>query len=327
MSAKYYVTLTNYGAELVAAAHDLQSITLTEIVIGDANGVPYQPIDHTDLTQLVHQTAAVEVREVKVENNSATVSAIIPAHVGGFNIHELGLKDASGKLVYIGNYHGAYKPIIAEGGGGELELVIDIKGTAGAQALIEINPLIISADKAWVQQQLNELRAYFNPLLAKPGTIEIWSNPIPPAYALECNGAAYSRTEYKDLFDVIGTAFGAGDGNTTFNVPDFRAEVPRGWDHGRGIDAGRIFGSAQDASSVFMGDSTVTASRVANLYNKYDDNIATMRDALNGEPTTINASNLSVLSSGAQVVDPITPQEVTMSVRVRNVAVMFIIRT
>jgi len=162
MSAKYYVTLTNYGAELVAAAHDLQSITLTEIVIGDANGVPYQPIDHTDLTQLVHQTAAVEVREVKVENNSATVSAIIPAHVGGFNIHELGLKDASGKLVYIGNYHGAYKPIIAEGGGGELELVIDIKGTAGAQALIEINPLIISASKTWVLEKFNELMEAIN---------------------------------------------------------------------------------------------------------------------------------------------------------------------
>jgi len=162
MSAKYYVTLTNYGAELVAATHDLQSITLTEIVIGDANGVPYQPIDHTDLTQLVHQTAAVEVREVKVENNSATVSAIIPAHVGGFNIHELGLKDASGKLVYIGNYHGAYKPIIAEGGGGELELVIDIKGTAGAQALIEINPLIISASKTWVLEKFNELMEAIN---------------------------------------------------------------------------------------------------------------------------------------------------------------------
>ena len=127
MSAKYYVTLTNYGAELVAAAHDLQSITLTEIVIGDANGVPYQPIDRTDLTELVHQTAAIEISEVKIENNIATVSAIIPANVGGFNIHEIGLKDTSGKLVYIGNYHGAYKPVIAEGGGGELELVIDIK--------------------------------------------------------------------------------------------------------------------------------------------------------------------------------------------------------
>lgn len=157
MPAKYYVTLTNYGAELVAAAHDLQSITLTEMVIGDANGIPYQPIDHTDLTQLVHQTAVVEISEVKVANKNATVSAIIPANVGGFNIHEIGLKDASGKLVYIGNYHGAYKPVIAEGGGGELELVIDIKATAGAQALIEIDPLILSASKAWVLEKFNEL--------------------------------------------------------------------------------------------------------------------------------------------------------------------------
>jgi len=157
MPAKYYVTLTNYGAELVAAAHDLQSITLTEMVIGDANGIPYQPIDHTDLTQLVHQTAVVAISEVKVANKSATVSAIIPANVGGFNIHEIGLKDASGKLVYLGNYHGAYKPVIAEGGGGELELVIDIKATAGAQALIEIDPLILSASKTWVLEKFNEL--------------------------------------------------------------------------------------------------------------------------------------------------------------------------
>lgn len=154
MPAKYYVTLTNYGAELVAAAHDLQSITLTQMVIGDANNVPYQPIDNTHLTQLVHQTTAIEIREVKIENSIATVSAIISANIGGFNIHEIGLTDASGKLVYIGNYHGAYKPVIDEGGGGELELVIDIKATAGAQALIEINPLIISADKAWVNKLL-----------------------------------------------------------------------------------------------------------------------------------------------------------------------------
>ena len=70
MPAKYYVTLTNYGAELVAAAHDLQSITLTQMVIGDANNVPYQPIDNIHLTQLVHQTAAIEVREVKNENRN-----------------------------------------------------------------------------------------------------------------------------------------------------------------------------------------------------------------------------------------------------------------
>jgi len=40
---------------------------------------------------------------------------------------------------------------------------------------------------------------------------------------LDCNGQAVSRTAYSDLFAKIGTAFGVGDGSTTFNVLDFRA--------------------------------------------------------------------------------------------------------
>ncbi len=43
-----------------------------------------------------------------------------------------------------------------------------------------------------------------------------------PTNMLLCNGAAVSRTTYSTLFNVIGTAFGAGDGSTTFNLPDFR---------------------------------------------------------------------------------------------------------
>ncbi len=46
------------------------------------------------------------------------------------------------------------------------------------------------------------------------------SNVIPPGF-LECDGSAISRTEYADLFGVIGTKYGAGDGSTTFNVPDY----------------------------------------------------------------------------------------------------------
>ena len=43
-----------------------------------------------------------------------------------------------------------------------------------------------------------------------------------PTGWLNCNGGAVSRTTYADLFAVIGTYFGAGDGSTTFNMPDFR---------------------------------------------------------------------------------------------------------
>jgi microcystin-dependent protein len=67
----------------------------------------------------------------------------------------------------------------------------------------------------------------------------------PPADYLECNGAAVSRTAYAWLYGKIGTAYGAGDGSTTFNLPDMRGEFVRGWDNGRGVDAGRSIGSAQ----------------------------------------------------------------------------------
>lgn len=70
------------------------------------------------------------------------------------------------------------------------------------------------------------------------------SASIPAGY-LECNGAAVSRATYGTLFAAIGTAYGAGDGATTFNVPDLRGEFIRGADRGRGVDAARAIASAQ----------------------------------------------------------------------------------
>lgn len=43
-----------------------------------------------------------------------------------------------------------------------------------------------------------------------------------------CNGQAVSRVTYSDLFSIIGTNFGAGDGTTTFNLPDYRGKFLRG---------------------------------------------------------------------------------------------------
>ncbi|CAF1524884.1 unnamed protein product [Rotaria sp. Silwood1] len=50
----------------------------------------------------------------------------------------------------------------------------------------------------------------------------------PPFPWLFCNGTAISRIEYQRLFSIIGASFGAGDGKTTFNVPDFRDRFPLG---------------------------------------------------------------------------------------------------
>lgn len=55
-----------------------------------------------------------------------------------------------------------------------------------------------------------------------------------------CFGQAVSRTTYAALFAAIGTAYGAGDGSTTFNVPDMRGRVAAGKDDMGGTAAGRL---------------------------------------------------------------------------------------
>jgi len=55
-------------------------------------------------------------------------------------------------------------------------------------------------------------------------SIEGYWTTAPEGYLLE-NGQAVSRTTYADLFATIGTTYGAGDGSTTFNVPDSRGRV------------------------------------------------------------------------------------------------------
>jgi len=59
-------------------------------------------------------------------------------------------------------------------------------------------------------------------------TIVPWSDSSVPSGFLECDGAAVSRGTYADLFAIIGTTYGSGDGSTTFNVPDLQDNVAVG---------------------------------------------------------------------------------------------------
>ena len=90
---------------------------------------------------------------------------------------------------------------------------------------------------------LNNLNQQINDSLA--GMIAAFAMASAPPGWLKCNGSAVSRTTYAKLFQAVGTLFGAGDGATTFNIPDQRGEFLRGWDDGRGLDANRALGSRQ----------------------------------------------------------------------------------
>ena len=78
------------------------------------------------------------------------------------------------------------------------------------------------------------------------GMIQIFAGPTAPEGWLLCNGAAVSRATYSDLFDVIGTNYGVGNANTTFNLPDLRGRFPLGKDDMGQVSADRIADAEAD---------------------------------------------------------------------------------
>ena len=89
-----------------------------------------------------------------------------------------------------------------------------------------------------------EVKAGGSTPLVPIGTILDFAAATPPTGYLVCDGSAVSRTDYAALFAVIGTTWGAGDGSTTFNLPDFRGRTA--------IGAGT--GTASDATAHALGD-------------------------------------------------------------------------
>jgi microcystin-dependent protein len=63
-----------------------------------------------------------------------------------------------------------------------------------------------------------------------PGFMQPYAVATPPTGWLYADGSVISRTTFAALFNTIGTTFGAGNGTTTFNIPDMRGRIPGGYD-------------------------------------------------------------------------------------------------
>lgn len=139
-------------------------------------------------------------------------------------------------------------------------VLLNDKGDAEYISLVEQNRINFNTEpnnKAWAvlsrtsdYPELAALNALLTGYTANSycpsGQIGLFAMDYAPAGWLKANGAAVSRTLYANLFAAIGTRYGAGDGHSTFNLPDARGEFPRFWDDGRGIDLGRGLGTWQD---------------------------------------------------------------------------------
>ena len=111
-----------------------------------------------------------------------------------------------------------------------------------------------------------------------------------PVGWLACQGGAVDRTFFASLFAAIGTTYGAGDGTTTFNLPDLRGYFVRGIGTGSARDPGRVFGTTQTPDnnphthslSLTGGSHTHTAVS-AGLHAHSVNNVATVSLTNNSE--------------------------------------------
>ena len=85
------------------------------------------------------------------------------------------------------------------------------------------------------------------------GSLQAYAGANAPYSWLLCDGSAVSRTQYPDLYSALGTAYGAGDGSTTFNIPDMRGRHP--------VGAGAGVGTATSGSGTVSGGTLTTRTR------------------------------------------------------------------
>lgn len=154
--------------------------------------------------------------------------------------------------------------------------------------------------------------------LLAPGIVLPYAGSTAPTGWLLCSGQAVSRTTYAALFAVIGTAFGTGDGSATFNVPDLRGEFVRGLDNGRGVDSGRLLGTAQKGTHITADDG-----------DDANKAVQAMADVTQIEADPADGTNRKIyyLQNTTPEVISLTTPSFQRQVRPRNVAMNHVIKT
>lgn len=92
-------------------------------------------------------------------------------------------------------------------------------------------------------------------VLMPTASIMPYAGSSAPTGYLLCDGAAISRSTYSTLFGVLATTYGAGDGSSTFNIPDLRGRVIAGQDDMGGASANRLTGLTGGVDGDVLGGS------------------------------------------------------------------------
>lgn len=167
MTAKYFAILTNQGAARLANAAELGTkLNLTQMAVGDANGV--LPTPDPAQTKLINQKriAPLNLLTVDPANTSQIIAEqIIPENEGGFWIREIGLYDDDGILIAVANCPETYKPELQEGSGRTQTIRMILIVSSTSAITLKIDPSVVLATRQYVDDKVIEVKSYADGLM------------------------------------------------------------------------------------------------------------------------------------------------------------------
>lgn len=148
----FVIKLTEIGLEKQAAAETGgPAFSWTHIAVGDGNGNPVTPSE--GMTALVREVHRTQINAMYTNPSDPTilmVEMVLPSDIGGWAIREVGIFDAEGDMIAVGNFPDTYKPIASEGSAREMVLHCAVKvGNASVVQLV-IDTSIVLATRPWV---------------------------------------------------------------------------------------------------------------------------------------------------------------------------------
>jgi hypothetical protein len=256
--ADYYTLLTNAGIAYETACKAAGvPIKLSQISVGDGGGAVYNPAaTATALKREVWRGPLNALFQDEKNPSWLLAEVTIPPQEGGWYVREAGLWTDTGILYAIVKYPESFKPVLATSGSGKEFYIRSIFETSNASLVtLLIDDTVVKATRAWVMgylaDELASTRAEIEAMIAQASALPVGSMvafpkaTVPPGF-LEVDGSVQSIATYPDLYAFLGTTFNTGgEGAGNFRLPESRGEFLRGWDHGRGVDAGRAIGSNQ----------------------------------------------------------------------------------
>ncbi len=159
----YYTFLTNAGlAAVTNAALAGADVEVTHIAVGDGQALPLQT-----QTTLQNETWRGVITRLSPANNNAAVlecETRIPPDIGGWTVREIGLFNAEGVLLAVGNVPASDKPVLESGSGKDMQIRMYILSSNAEDVTIKIDPAIIMASQSFVleliaQQSVNSASA------------------------------------------------------------------------------------------------------------------------------------------------------------------------